>query len=634
LFEIKYSRLAPEVKRATAEFYKQNMKKDLAETKDYVSALSIAAALKKQPGFAVGGVAQQMAETLIGKSAAKVAKKSITESADDLLKKVTDMANKAGIPAVKQTEDLLKQQGTPIPVSPSITKAAPKKEAIVPAVPTEPTPIVNKTEETIEPSFVDEVNKYSSDQLNQAESLLKTSMGSQYQLDKFKTDFPADYQKSFLTKLKEIAPEGKATPPTPVDLTIVSPDIVFTPINDLEKRALSRAPDFNKLPLVSGDTYRRKEALQNIREIRQNTFPVLVDKLDELSFTKGSKPLDEEVVAVAQGEYRAAKGREVEADDTASLEDFASFASKYQDKLDALRVKYKDTPPVILYHGSRTERTPEKLARGFYNPQTNKKSHFELNAGAISFTKDPNLNYYIEKFGGKNPKNISQVEIPYAEYEFRRVNMPLAAYDKQDLNYLARTITGSPNVARPLSLPRSQLFRETEDAFVEADKLTVTQDVADVSEKYGKISARETKINDALTRLNDFNYSSNKGLASKTAPNAYQAYKDIRTVFNEIAKSSEVTSTKTGYGQNYYSALENNKEALTTSIDKLLDVYLNKMSDEAFRASPKPAMLMELRKALFRTENIIYSAAEQKKAIETIREITPKLNKGGLASRK
>jgi len=58
------------------------------------------------------------------------------------------------------------------------------------------------------------------------------------------------------------------------------------------------------------------------------------------------------------------------------------------------------------------------------------------------------------------------------------------------------------------------------------------------------------------------------------------------------------------------------------------------MSDEAFRASPKPAMLMELRKALFRTENIIYSAAEQKKAIETIREITPKLNKGGLASRK
>jgi hypothetical protein len=648
LFEIKYSRLAPEVKRATAEFYQQNMKKDLAETKDYVSALSIAAALKKQPGFAVGGVAQQMAETLIGKSAAKVAKKSITESADDLLKKVTDMANKAGVPAVKQTEDLLKQQGTPIPVSPSITKAAPKKEAIVPAVPTEPTPIVNKTEETIEPSFVDEVNKYSSDQLNQAESLLKTSMGSQYQLDKFKTDFPADYQKSFLTKLKEIAPEGKATPPTPVDLTIASPDIVFTPINDLEKRALSRAPDFNKLPLVSGDTYRRKEALQNIREIRQNTFPVLVDKLDELSFTKGSKPLDEEVVAVAQGEYRAAKGREVEADDTASLEDFASFASKYQDKLDALRVKYKDTPPVILYHGSRTERTPEKLARGFYNPQTNKKSHFELNAGAISFTKDPNLNYYIEKFGGKDPKNISQVEIPYAEYEFRRVNMPLDAYDKQDLNYLARTITGSPSVARPLSLPRSAIFKETEDAFVEADKLKITQNLTGVTEKYGKIAERDKTISEAMLRLEKFSW----GLPKLASPvdktvgkdkkiiytqreprNAYQAYKDIRTVFNQLTKSGEVTSTKTGYGQNYITGLQKYAPELISSIDKLMEVYNARLNPKAIAASPKPLLLEQMRNSLEKLlpqgDEKIVPIERQTEAVETIREITPKLNKGG-----
>jgi len=639
LFAIQYSRLAPEVKRATAEFYKQNIGKDLAETKDYMAALAIAAAIKKQPEFAAGGLAAQMAETLIGKGVAKVAKKSITESADDLLKKVTDMATKAGVevaPAMKQTESLLKKKATPV--------VAPKKEAIVPAEPqiTTPAPAITQAEEV---SFVDEINKYSPEQLNQAESLLKTSKGSQYQLDKYKTDFPDDYQKSFLTKLQEIAPEGKATPPTPVDLSIASPDLVFAPINDLEKRALSRAPDFNKLPMASDDINKRKEILQNIKEIRQNTFPALVDNLDELSFVKGIKPLDEEVVAVAQGEYRAIKGREVEADDTASLEDFASFASKYQDKLDALRVKYKDTPPVVLYHGSRTERTPEKLARGFYNPQTNSKSHFELKAGAISFTKDPNLNYFIEKFGGKEAKNVSQVEIPYAEYEFRRVNMPLNAYDNKDLNYLARAITGSPDVARPLSLPRSQIFKETEDAFVEADKLTVTQDVAGVSEKYGKISARETKINDALTRLNDFNYSTNKKLGSfvdkrkteegktiytqKTPINASQAYKDIRTVFNEIAKSSEVTSTKTGYGQNYYSALEKYKEELSLSISKLLAVYRDKMSLAAFNTSPKPAMLLELKKSLGNIDAVSNSADTQKKAVETIRDITPKLNKGG-----
>jgi hypothetical protein len=649
LFAVQYSKLAPEVKRATAEFYKQNIGKDLAETKDYMAALAIAAAIKKQPEFAGGGLATQMAETLIGKGAAKVAKKSITESADDLLKKVTDMATKAGVaveaaptpaPAIKQTGELLK--------APAI---APNKQAVSwddlfnepPATPKAP-PITTPTPAK-EVSFVDEINKYSPEQLNQAESLLKTSKGSQYQLDKYKTDFPDDYQKSFLTKLQEIAPEGKTTPPTPVDLSIASPDLVFTPINDLEKRALSRAPDLNKLPMASYDIYKRKEILQNIREIRQNTFPTLVDNLDELSFTKRIKPLDEEVIAVAQGEYRAIKGKEVVADDTASLEDFASFASKYQDKLDALRVKYKDTPPVILYHGNRTERTPEKLARGFFNPQTNNKSHFELKAGAISFTKDPNLNYYIEKFGGKEPKNISQVEIPYAEYEFRRVNMPLNAYADQDLNYLARSITGSPTVARPLSLPRSQIFKETEDAFVEADKLKITQDLAGVSEKYGKISARETKINDALIRLNDFNYSTNKKLGSfvdkrkteegktiytqKTPINASQAYKDIRTVFNEVAKSSEVTSTKTGYGQNYYSALEKYKPELLSSINSLLNVYKDKLSLEAFNSSPKPRMLLDLKKALSKTDQISNSAAEQKKGIETIRDITPKLSKGG-----
>jgi hypothetical protein len=242
LFEVKYSRLAPEVKRATAEFYKQNMKKDLAETKDYVSALSIAAALKKQPGFAAGGLAAQMAETLIGKGAAKVAKKSITESADDLLKKVTDMATKAGVevaPAAKQTEDLLKQQGVPIPVTPSATKAAPKIQPAAPSpAPTEQiTDVINKPAET-EPS-VNVWSKYSEEQLQQAESLLKTSMGSQYKVNDLKTNFPKDYQKSLLVKLQEIAPEAAATPPTVKDLSLVTPDIIYTPINTEEKKKLS-----------------------------------------------------------------------------------------------------------------------------------------------------------------------------------------------------------------------------------------------------------------------------------------------------------------------------------------------------------------------------------------------------------
>jgi hypothetical protein len=637
LFAVQYSKLPPEVKRATAEFYKRNIGKDLAETKDYMSALSIAAALKKQPEFAGGGLAKQTAEMLIGKGAAKVATKSITESADELLQKVTDMATKAGVsippaakkteevlPAAKQTEDLLSQKGTEVVV--------PAEQQLSGVINKPSKPIKKETEPEID--YLAEYAKYTPEQLQQAESLLKTSMGSQYKLDKFKAESPKDYDKSLLVKLKEVAPEEAATPPTPKDLSIVSPDIVFAPLNIRDKKRLAEIPDLDKLPMASGDPFKRKELLHNIRQLRQEAFPLLIDQLDQLSFTKGAKSLDDEVVAVAQGEYRVAKGREVDVNDAASVEDFASLASKLQNKLDDLRIKYKDTPPVILYHGSRTERTPEKLARGFYDPQTNNKYHAELNAGAISFTKDPNLNYFVEKFGGKEPKNISQTVMPYAEYEFRRVNMTPEAYDKQDINYLARTITGSPSVARPLSIPRSQSFKETEDAFVEADKLKITQDVKAVTEKYGLIQKRTEAIDDAFNKLEAYDAAP---ISTKQDPLAsYEAYKNIRTLFKELRKQSDVTSTKTGYGQNYLLGLEKFGPALINIIN---DVQFAFKTQKAMQGSDKPSLLASFKDQLEiltkkqlnpRTGDLVSATVKEKtKAMNKIQQLTPKLAKGG-----
>ena len=641
LFAVQYSKLPPEVKRATAEFYKRNMGKDLAETKDYMSALSISAALKKQPEFAGGGLAKQTAEMLIGKGAAKVATKSITESADELLQKVTDMATKAGVsippaakkteevlPAVKQTENLLSQKGTEVvvPAEQQVTDVINKPFKAVKKA--------SKKETEPEIDYLIEYAKYTPEQLQQAESLLKTSMGSQYKLDKFKAESPKDYDKSLLVKLKEVAPEAAATPPTPKDLSIVSPDIVFAPLNIRDKKRLAEIPDLDKLPMASGDPFKRKELLYNIRQLRQEAFPLLIDQLDQLSFTKGAKSLDDEVVAVAQGEYRVAKGREVDVNDAASVEDFASLASKLQNKLDDLRIKYKDTPPVVLYHGSRTERTPEKLARGFYDPQTNNKYHAELNAGAISFTKDPNLNYFVEKFGGKEPKNISQTVMPYAEYEFRRVNMTPEAYDKQDINYLARTITGSPSVARPLSIPRSQSFKETEDAFVEADKLKITQDVKAVTEKYGLIQKRTEAIDDAFNKLEAYDASS---ASTKQDPLAsYEAYRNIRTLFKELRKQSDVTSTKTGYGQNYLIGLEKFGPALINIIN---DVQFAFKTQKAMKGSDKPSLLATFKDQLEiltkRQINPITgdldmaTVKEKTKAMNKIQQLTPKLAKGG-----
>jgi hypothetical protein len=464
-------------------------------------------------------------------------------------------------------------------------------------------------------------------------------MGSQYALDQYKKVNTPDYLKSLLSKLQEIAPEAAATPPTVKDLSIITPDIVYTPLNTKEKKKLSELSDLNKKAPIDNLAARRT-TLHHIREIRQEAFPILVDQLDELSFVKGMKPLDDEVVAVAQGEYRAAKGMEVDVDDLNSVEDFASFASKYQDKLDALRVKYKDTPPVVLYHGSRTERTKEKLDRGFYDPQTTSQAHAELKVGAISFTKDLNLNYFVEKFGGKEAKNISETTIPYADYEFRRVNMPLNSYEEKDLNYIARTITGSPNVARPLSLPRSSTFKETEDAFVEADKLKITQNLKSVKEKYGMIARRTEAIDDAFSKLETYDASP---VATKQDPLAsYEAYRNIRTLFKELRKQSDVTSTKTGYGQNYLVALEKFGPALINIIN---DVQFAFKNQKAMKGSDKPSLLASFKEQLEILTNYGQlnpitgdfapaTVKEKTKALNKIQQLTPKLNRGGLASRK
>jgi hypothetical protein len=199
-----------------------------------------------------------------------------------------------------------------------------------------------------------------------------------------------------------------------------------------------------------------------------------------------------------------------------------------------------------------------------------------------------------------------------------------------------------------LSLPRSAIFKETEDAFVEADKLKITQDLAGVTEKYGKIAEKDKAISEAMLRLQKFSW----GLPRLASPvdktvgkdkkiiytqreprNAYQAYKDIRTVFNQLTKSGEVTSTKTGYGQNYITGLQKYAPELMSSIDKLMEVYNARLNPKAIAASPKPLLLEQMRNSLEKLlpqgDEKIVPIERQTEAVETIRDITPKLNKGG-----
>lgn len=529
LFEVKYSALAPEVKRATAEFYKQNMKQDLAETKDYVSALAIAAALKKQPGFAVGGVASKLAGEVLGTTLKKSASELLQEAKALAAKNVS--TTEAVTPAIEQTKTML---------------APTKKAAPQPVVEAAPAPAAPAVAEPA-PNFLEATKDYSFAQMNQAESLLKTQMGSQYQLDKYKADFPQEYQNSLLTKLKEISTEAPPAPALPTT-TLSKEELQKADdallAEDKAKKDLdvSTVENLNK-PKFAVDSDRMRQTISKIKDIRTTAF-------DALKQFPQMGSISDDAIAVAQGDYRIMKKREVNLTDPADINEFASFAAGYQKRLDALREQYKDRPPVRLYHGSTTERTPEKLKRGFFDPQgIDDKKHMELDIGATSFTKDLRLNYSNIEFGGGEPKNISFTEIPYADYLFRKVDMPLSAYQKKDMNVLAQVVTGSPNIARPLGLPRSLGFRETEDAFVESEKLAIKQDKETVQKTFNLFKKQEevsAALQKKLETISD-KYDMLAGPGKQQTLLANEAYKNIRLLMlNEFRQTGGKTALKEG----------------------------------------------------------------------------------------
>jgi hypothetical protein len=307
---------------------------------------------------------------------------------------------------------------------------------------------------------------------------------------------------------------------------------------------------------ISSDFEVRQDTLSALKEIRTNSF----DKLIEMPNV--STKIEDDVIAVAQGEYRAAKGKEVDVNDPKSVEDFISFSMPLQDKLNKLREKYKDRPPKVLYHG--TEYNAEQRAtKGFFDPQTlpeEQVGHRELNVGATSFTSDARFNYANSSFGGTNPENIVQISIPYADYEFRRINMARDQYKKTakngDMNTIARSITGSPTVARPLGLPRSIGLRESEDAFTESEKLAVSRNMYETEKKTPLYTQQEDIFNNSLDRLQELKRSflspeslkpiKEGGLGSEEVQ-ALKAYRLIRGLIrNEFRETGGKAASESG----------------------------------------------------------------------------------------
>jgi hypothetical protein len=350
--------------------------------------------------------------------------------------------------------------------------------------------------------------------------------------------------------------EAEALPEIKTELPMETPAPMSPYKKGLAESDLNKATyGFSRDSDIITDLEVRQNTLAALKDMRTEAF----DKLIEMPNVAGK--IEDDVIAVAQGEYRAAKGKEVDVNDPKSVEDFVSFSMPLQDKLNKLREKYKDRPPKVLYHGTELNAS-ERAAKGFSDPQSvDFAKHIELNVGATSFTDDARFNYANSSFGGTNPENIVQTSIPYADYEFRRINMSRDQYKKRsdtgDMNTIARSITGSPTVARPLGLPRSIGMRESEDAFTESEKLSITRNMYETEKKTPLFKQQEAIYKNSFDRLEELknNFLSPEslkpikdgGLGSEEVQ-ALKAYRLIRGLIrNEFRETGGKAASEAGF---------------------------------------------------------------------------------------
>lgn len=683
IFEVKYSALPPEVKRATAEMYKQQTGQDLASTKAYVEALAYAAAIRELPGFATGGLISDILGKTLGKG--------VTKGASELLQEMQQaVVKKEVLPAVEQTTRALPAAPVARPAQQAMPVEAPKtvsKEPI-PAQPTstelnlfdelkttpdtmtEPTDLKLfdefKTIAPNNPKLFDEIKtkidtlqtEFTPYQLQEAKGKL---LGTEESLNKFKNEFPIKYLDAvemFANKIPSNPPTEKIEYITSFKPKPIEYDDAGNPIGPASTSLME--PKVKNTQVMAGDlnvktpkgVTERKNTLQLIREERMFNFDKIMSNKDIAAL-----PDAEDVAAVVQGDFRVVRGREFDPKNTKDVAQFVSMSKEYQNRLNVLREKFKDEPPVKLFHGSDTTTGDVQglKTRGFQNPQEHNRYHMELDVGGVSFTKDINLNYETGSFGGKDPSKFVYTEMPYADYIFKRINMAPEAYDRKNLNVIAQSLNGSDNVVRPVSLPRTRTFKETEDIFTEADKLTPSAKASgkqvplysgeqEVTERFAGVSKRVTKEEELKAQM----YELSKQL--KTIPQgpeeaalqkrvAYKAYDSIRSLLNTAAERGLTTSTKTGIGQRYQNFLQGFADSIVTGTypDQKVLITSDFISNvatalEKAGAKQKAEMLTILNKNL---DEIRYGTDKTTvKTTDNIRKLTQKFNSGGLVSKR
>jgi len=658
IFSVKYSKLPAEVKRETAAFYKENTGQDLETTKDYMSALAMAESIRKRMKFAVGGVVSD----IIGKAAGSAIKKSSA----DLLKEMQQAATKKAVAAPAPSAVMDQTANMLMGKKPVLPKSAAKPTPTLPEAAAKPpeAPALSQTEEALPtlPAQTIEAptpsKAFADEDYVMGEELMKEQFDADY-LTNWKIANPNDYANtlhSYTGQAKGLKTSEMPPPPfaAKIDDTIeydmagneikqgvynavdeVDDQLIkFERVNGVEDGDLNKK--FTKPKALNNLAYsdqmdvteQRNNILMSIKQDRKEQFK-------QFRKTKDLDMFDDEVLAVMQGDFRVKNDRELNF--KTDREAVLKLATDYQKQLDDLRVKYKDTPPVKLYHGGMD--VDGIKSKGFYDPQsTTKNFHQEMFIGAPSFTRDLNFNFTREMYGGTTPSNFVYTEVPYADYVFTKVKMTPANYDAKDLNTIAQSINGSSYVARPVSLPRAS-FYEKEDMFPEANKLIV-KDASDNIEKLlsakptgfgGRPNPKAIVTPDALKEATKQTTNIvNDAVNSSSGKEAYFAYNSIRDLMQKYASMGANVQTKGGIGQQYAAKI-NTFSDMYPKINKIVNIL------ESSGAKQRAENLKSFTNLLEKYNDISGDAAEEAarvKELNAIFEFVPKLAKGGLASRR
>jgi len=454
--------------------------------------------------------------------------------------------------------------------------------------------------------------------------------------------------------------KGKGLPPLPyevADTAIVKYDDMGNPIpiGQIEKKTAGNVVpeqevqysgeyltgDFDNKTLKNKATRERQNILSEIKDARKRSF-------NDLKKNKMMEAIDGDVVAVAQGDFRFKLKREADPNNDKDVAAFADIANSLQKKYDTLKERYKDKPPIKLFHGNYD--VEDIKTTGFTDPQKfYTTGHSELRIGGPSFTKDTGLGVQGKRFGGENPENYLYTEMPYADYMFKRINMPLTEYNSRDMNLIARTITGSLDTVRPLSLPRAG-FSETEDVIVEAEKLVTqgkgkmrlkpaTEELTKPIREGGKgrlqttLDRREKFTNDREL-LRDYMTLVNDDTSSlrDRRKTAYLTYDLIKTISNDLLGAAESVSVGKGLGHTYQTDMTRfaNQISSTNKIESVIKVL------DDMGAVQKASTLRKVKDELVGLANISDNSPDKNtiKALNQTREAARKLAKGGFVSRR